>query len=100
MTRPLPILYPQATALVLIDLQRGIVARPCEPRSGAEVVHNAVRLAQTARESGALVVLWSTSPFQRISPTRSARTWTSAPPSLPLLDGMSWWTSSGRWETS
>lgn len=57
MTRPLPDLDPQATALVLIDLQRGIVARPCEPRSGAEVVGNAVRLAQTARASGALVVL-------------------------------------------
>jgi nicotinamidase-related amidase len=57
MTRPLPILDPQATALVLIDLQRGIVARPCEPRSGAEVVHNAARLARAARESGALVVL-------------------------------------------
>lgn len=57
MTRPLPDLDPQTTALVLIDLQRGIVARPCEPRSGAAVVHNAVRLAKAARERGVLVVL-------------------------------------------
>lgn len=35
MTRPLPDLDPASTALVLIDLQRGIVARPAEPRSGA-----------------------------------------------------------------
>jgi len=57
MIRPLPDLDPKTTALVLIDLQRGIVARPCEPRSGADVVRNAVRLAQAARERGVLVVL-------------------------------------------
>jgi len=57
MTRPLPDLDPQTTALVLIDLQRGIVARPCQPRSGAEVVGNAVRLARAAHENGTLVVL-------------------------------------------
>jgi nicotinamidase-related amidase len=57
MMRPLPALDPASTALVLIDLQRGIVSRPTEPRSGADVVRNAVRLAETARERGALVVL-------------------------------------------
>lgn len=57
MTRPLPDLDPAATALVLIDLQRGIAARSTEPRSSAEVIRNAVRLADAARRSGALVVL-------------------------------------------
>lgn len=57
MIRPLPPLDPASTALVLIDLQRGIVARPTAPRSGAEVVRNASRLAAAARECGALVVL-------------------------------------------
>lgn len=54
---PLPDLDPRTTALVLIDLQRGIVARPCEPRSAADVVRNGVRLATAARERGALVVM-------------------------------------------
>jgi nicotinamidase-related amidase len=57
MTRPLPALDPTSTALVLVDLQRGIVARTTEPRSGADVVHNAARLAAAARECGVLVVL-------------------------------------------
>jgi len=57
MTRPLPDLDPRTTALILIDLQRGIAARPCEPHSGDEVVRNGVRLATAARERGALVVL-------------------------------------------
>jgi nicotinamidase-related amidase len=55
--RPLPDLDPSTTALVLIDLQRGITSRPTQPRSGDEVVRNAVRLARAARERGALVVL-------------------------------------------
>jgi nicotinamidase-related amidase len=57
MTRPLPDLDPAATALVLIDLQRGIAALSTQPRSSADVIRNAVRLADAARRSGALVVL-------------------------------------------
>jgi nicotinamidase-related amidase len=57
MTRPLPPLDPTSTALVLIDLQRGIVARPTAPRSGADVVRNAARLVEAARKIGVLVVL-------------------------------------------
>jgi nicotinamidase-related amidase len=48
---------PSTTALVLIDLQQGIVALPVAPRSGAEVVANAVRLLERFRASGATVVL-------------------------------------------
>ncbi len=57
MTRPLPSLDPQTTALVLIDLQRGIAAIPTQPRPSADVIRNAARLAQAARRCGALVVL-------------------------------------------
>jgi nicotinamidase-related amidase len=45
------------TALVLIDLQKGIVGRPCAPHSGAEVVKRAIGLAERFRVVGAPVVL-------------------------------------------
>jgi nicotinamidase-related amidase len=48
---------PTTTALVLIDLQQGIVGRPGTPRSSGDVVRNAVRLASKFRERGATVVL-------------------------------------------
>jgi nicotinamidase-related amidase len=48
---------PRKTALVLIDLQQGIVGRPCAPRSGPDVVGNAERLAERFRALGATVVL-------------------------------------------
>src|SRR3954464_2153214 len=57
MTRPLPDLDPKTTALVLIDLQRGIVAAPTQPHPSSDVIRNGVCLAQAARDSGALVVL-------------------------------------------
>ena len=47
---------PAATALVLIDLQRGIVARPAEPRPAADVVAACARLADALRPRGVLVV--------------------------------------------
>ena len=50
-------LDPSHTALVLIDLQKGIAGNPVAPHSGAEVVANAARLADRFRELGALVVL-------------------------------------------
>ena len=48
---------PQKAALVLIDLQQAVVSRPCAPRSAAEVVQNAARLAAKFRAVGATVVL-------------------------------------------
>jgi nicotinamidase-related amidase len=50
-------LDPKTTALVLIDLQRGIVGLPLAPRSGEETVKNAIRLADGFRSAGATVVL-------------------------------------------
>jgi nicotinamidase-related amidase len=48
---------PRKTALVLIDLQRGIVGRPSAPQAGPAVVRNAVRLAARFRALGGAVVL-------------------------------------------
>jgi len=50
-------LDPRTTALVLIDLQRGIVGRQTAPHTAAQVVERAQRLAQRCREVGATVVL-------------------------------------------
>ena len=48
---------PKSTALILIDLQQGIVGRPTTHRPGVEVVRTAVRLLDAFRQHGALVVL-------------------------------------------
>ena len=53
---PLP-LNPAQTALVVIDLQKGIVGMPTAPRPPSEVVANAARLASALRERGGFVVL-------------------------------------------
>ena len=53
----MPTLDPHTTALVLIDLQQGIVPGAGGPRSGEEVVANARNLAARFREAGAPVVL-------------------------------------------
>jgi len=50
-------LDPRTTALVIIDLQRGIVARPTAPHGAAQVVDQARRLAERCRETAATVVL-------------------------------------------
>src|SRR3984957_19407330 len=50
-------LDPRTTALVLIDLQKPIVAMPLSPYSGAEVVSVCTGLAGSFRKAGARVVL-------------------------------------------
>lgn len=50
-------LLPKSSALVLIDLQKGITGFPCAPRPGTEVVRNATSLANRFREIGAPVFL-------------------------------------------
>src|SRR6185437_12062721 len=47
---------PATTALVLIDLQRGIAAGTTVPHATTVVVENATRLAQACRNAGVLVV--------------------------------------------
>jgi nicotinamidase-related amidase len=57
-------LNPQRTALVLIDLQRGVLARKPAPYSSEEIVERSSRLAKAFREKGALVV-WVRVDFNR-----------------------------------
>jgi nicotinamidase-related amidase len=49
-------LDPQSTALVLIDLENGIVERPLAPHSATEVVARSVQLANALRNAGGTVV--------------------------------------------
>lgn len=48
---------PSTTALVLIDLQKGILDYPTEPHSSSAVLSNAVRMAESFRAHGGQVVL-------------------------------------------
>ena len=50
-------LDPKTTALVVIDLQRGIVARQTAPHAAADVVARSAKLADAFRDAGATVVL-------------------------------------------
>jgi nicotinamidase-related amidase len=50
-------LDPKQTALVLIDLQKGILGRQTAPHSASEVLARSVRLAGRFRAAGGLVVL-------------------------------------------
>ena len=50
-------LDPRTTALVLIDLQRGIVSRLTEPYAASDVIARAARLAAAFRDAHAPVVL-------------------------------------------
>jgi len=54
--RPLPPIDPAKTALVLIDLQRGIVGRELAPRSGPEVVRTADSVAKALKARGGVIV--------------------------------------------
>jgi nicotinamidase-related amidase len=55
-------LDPKKTALVVIDLQRGILALPAAPYTGDEVVERAAALCRAAREAGSTVVLVRVTP--------------------------------------
>jgi nicotinamidase-related amidase len=46
----------RTTALILIDLQKGIVSRPLDPHDAKTVVANGVRLANALAKAGGLVV--------------------------------------------
>lgn len=50
-------LDPNTTALILIDLQKGVLTRPVAPHSGPEVLNNSLALADRFRRVGAPVVL-------------------------------------------
>jgi nicotinamidase-related amidase len=50
-------LDPQRTAVVVIDLQKGIVGRNCAPHSTSTVIANTARVLDIARRAGGLIVL-------------------------------------------
>ena len=50
-------LDPRQTAIVVIDLQKGIASLPGAPHAGATVVANAAELLAAARGAGATVIL-------------------------------------------
>lgn len=50
-------LSPERTALVLIDLQEGIISLPTTPYSGEEIVQRSKQVAASFRKAGASVVL-------------------------------------------
>lgn len=50
-------LNPQKTALVVIDLQKGIAGMPTAPHSAADVIRRTAQIAQRLREAGGFVVL-------------------------------------------
>jgi nicotinamidase-related amidase len=49
-------LAPDRTALVLIDVQKGILGFPLQPHSAADLVARSAKLAGACRDAGALVV--------------------------------------------
>ncbi|HEX7492542.1 MAG TPA: hydrolase [Candidatus Limnocylindrales bacterium] len=53
---------PSKAALVVIDLQKGIVGMPAAPRSSSEVVTRATQLAAAMRAAGGTVVLVHVTP--------------------------------------
>ena len=63
------VLDPKRTALVLIDLQRGIMGRQTAPHSAPDVLARSNQLAKKFREAGAPVVLVNVS----FSPTGEDR---------------------------
>jgi nicotinamidase-related amidase len=80
-------LDPTTTALIVIDLQRGIVARQAAPHASTEVVERCAKLADAFRGRNALVVLVHVAfsdDRERLKPEAD-----SAPPSGPLPDDWS-----------
>jgi nicotinamidase-related amidase len=69
-----------STALVLIDLQRGIVSRDTKPHTAADVIARGARMAKRFRELGGTVVLvhvgYSADDRDRLQPM------TDAPPAV------------------
>jgi len=63
-------LAPQTTALILIDLQNGVLGRKLEPLSAEELIERGKALAGMFRAAGALVVLVNVAPVAEDPPRR------------------------------
>jgi nicotinamidase-related amidase len=77
-------LDPKTTALVLIDLQKGILGRKLEPISAEELVERGKALAARFRAAGSLVVLVNAVPAPDDPPRRVDE---PSPIPKPLPDG-------------
>ncbi len=76
------VIEPRSTALLVIDLQNGILGRQLAPYSSLEVVANAKRLADALRKSGGTVVFVNVDSRQvlRLPSDKSLRDPNAPPP--------------------
>lgn len=56
-TKVLTTLNPETTALIIIDLQQGIVAMPTEPLTANQVIQNALKLVEVFHQAKSQVIL-------------------------------------------
>jgi nicotinamidase-related amidase len=84
---PLPMiaLDPKTTALVLIDLQNGILGRKLEPISAKDRVERGKALAGRFRAAGALVVLVNAAPQAEAGIASHSRALTSRRSKVPPI---------------
>jgi nicotinamidase-related amidase len=79
-------LDPPTTALVVIDLQRGIVARPSAPHASGDVIARSARLVSALRTAGGRIVLvrvaFAADEGDRLRPPADV----AAPPGAPPHD--------------
>ncbi len=73
------VLDPARTALVVIDLQRGIVGRTAAPHSSSDVVSRAASLARAVRRAGGTVV------WVRVSPSPDGKDALQPPADVPVV---------------
>src|ERR1700733_7087692 len=82
------VIEPRATAVVLVDLQNGILGRQLAPYSAMEVVANAKRLADVVRQSGGIVIFVNVDSRQvlRLPSDKSLRDPNAPPPPPSALE--------------
>ncbi|MCO7221496.1 isochorismatase family protein [Klenkia sp. PcliD-1-E] len=73
-------LDPARTALVVVDLQRGVVSRDVGPHPADTVLENALQLAEAFRSAGAPVVLVQADPGDKPPADADVRRTAAAPP--------------------
>lgn len=73
------------TALVVIDLQKGIVAMPTQPHNAASVIRNAVGLADSFRKNRMPVFLVHVvaTEAERLKPNADQQPWSTSGQQLP-----------------
>jgi nicotinamidase-related amidase len=80
MNMPILEIVPASTALVVIDLQKGITAMPTEPHTPAVVIANTAKMADALRAKGGFIV------WVRVAPSPDGKDMLK-----PILDAPSPW---------